>query len=1211
MAAGPVAAKTETQGRLPPKPRSVVGGPGPRVRSPGPVPLGCSACAEAGATCDACDAAALGLQRALRVGAADDPLEGEADRVADLVVEGRAAPARLGRVGHGVNRLCSRCAEELEEELSIGVQRKASGELPALGPPGEHPASALVAAVLGSAGNPLAHPVRAYFEPLFGRDFSAVRVHAGEQARASAAAVEARAYVAGPHLVLGEAADLRDAAGRRLLAHELVHVVQQGAAHPLSGAPQHRLDSTLRRAPAIQRDPAPGGQPDPVAARDAYYAEAVRDGTLSPMVVLGSVGSLVRLEQIGPKSYPEVRQKLVDKYGEAGVQIAYDNDARMVALAAKSEQVTDRLNTLLQEYADSEQETAMEIISAKIDAYEFTYARIFVTVAEQGEGALTLLEGYYSADAKAMVAIMREEADAAQAEALRLEAELAEWRKDGEKLVGQTVATRERFAWWDASITLTSVLPPPEGRETMGEAVAWGRLSGQACAIGKSGARYFVYQSSDQFSYDDVFSTEAFEEHRSEVVPEKASATGLPLISVEGYVLTRKGQRFFGGDQSKNPENYATGTGTLLQGAGDLDTDQAIRLFKMATLDLLLINLAQAEERLRKVLWEVFPERGQGTMRDMSLDYGAKVRADAAALKEAMTRATDVITRRAKDKPDADTEETLDEAPTDAEEAQLVSDLETIGRIFTDNPGAAMMIKTKRDPESAEPVAEGEISNQVEGGGTGDAAWAVAQESSARLEHINEVRRHFHGNLDDTLSLEPLHDALLPNFTEYQQVQIRLARAGHSFAAVAKTFGMAGLDLLLLITGAALGGPVGAGLAVAATASGAAQAAQGLREAKLTEAKSKLDVPGGFALASEEEAASAKRWAYIGVALSVLDVGELASGGRLLRTLGRGTVRAAKGAGAVAIEALRWAKTTLGLPGDVVANLSLAAVQRLQSLTGGAIKVIAGLSSTLKRVVLGCASPCRVNLAEIYQYVNDPARKAVSSTKPLTGIDDIVAALPSGSKFNRGAVKQYLKDHPAALEFILQAQISADDLGGLAAVLTRGDVSEEMARKTFSRYLTALVPAKIGPDINEFNRIAAAAGKVEKAGAANALKGPMFENFARLYVTDFRVADLGRVVYTDAMIPSLEAVRRSSDAWVSKFGELWDFKHVAGAVDPAQVRDYQRILKYEARRGAPKVTSINYLFPDRAAAEANRGLLSTKGFNVWYLGPSGKRIRLR
>jgi hypothetical protein len=95
------------------------------------------------------------------------------------------------------------------------------------------------------------------------------------------------------------------------------------------------------------------------------------------------------------------------------------------------------------------------------------------------------------------------------------------------------------------------------------------------------------------------------------------------------------------------------------------------------------------------------------------------------------------------------------------------------------------------------------------------------------------------------------------------------------------------------------------------------------------------------------------------------------------------------------------------------------------------------------------------------------------------------------------------------------------------------------------------------------------------------------------------------------MIPSLEAVRRSSDAWVSKFGELWDFKHVAGAVDPAQVRDYQRILKYEARRGAPKVTSINYLFPDRAAAEANRGLLSTKGFNVWYLGPSGKRIRLR
>lgn len=67
----------------------------------------------------------------------------------------------------------------------------------------------------------------------FGHDFTRVRVHDGGSAAASAAAVGARAYTAGPHVVFGSGEYRPDSSvGRRLLAHELTHVVQQGAGGP-------------------------------------------------------------------------------------------------------------------------------------------------------------------------------------------------------------------------------------------------------------------------------------------------------------------------------------------------------------------------------------------------------------------------------------------------------------------------------------------------------------------------------------------------------------------------------------------------------------------------------------------------------------------------------------------------------------------------------------------------------------------------------------------------------------------------------------------------------------------------------------------------------------------------------------------------------------------------------------------------------------------
>lgn len=88
----------------------------------------------------------------------------------------------------------------------------------------------IVREVLNSPGRPLDNPTRAFFERRFGHDFSRVRVHTDALAAESARAVSARAYAVGSQLVFGEGTfSPGTTSGKGLLAHELVHVVQQSA----------------------------------------------------------------------------------------------------------------------------------------------------------------------------------------------------------------------------------------------------------------------------------------------------------------------------------------------------------------------------------------------------------------------------------------------------------------------------------------------------------------------------------------------------------------------------------------------------------------------------------------------------------------------------------------------------------------------------------------------------------------------------------------------------------------------------------------------------------------------------------------------------------------------------------------------------------------------------------------------------------------------
>ncbi len=91
--------------------------------------------------------------------------------------------------------------------------------------------------VVGSGGAPLGEPVRSMMESRLGHDFGDVRVHDDAKATESARAVQAHAYTVGNDIVFQSGSyQPESSSGRRMLAHELTHVVQQRSG-PVDGTP--------------------------------------------------------------------------------------------------------------------------------------------------------------------------------------------------------------------------------------------------------------------------------------------------------------------------------------------------------------------------------------------------------------------------------------------------------------------------------------------------------------------------------------------------------------------------------------------------------------------------------------------------------------------------------------------------------------------------------------------------------------------------------------------------------------------------------------------------------------------------------------------------------------------------------------------------------------------------------------------------------------
>ena len=160
------------------------------------------------------------------VSSPDDAAEREADRVAEHVV---SMPDPAPRASAAASAPLQRAPVRRRRRRA-----RAPSQAPAPAPTSASagsPAARVMSAVASAAsgGAPLSRKSRAYLEPRFGADFAGVKVHTGPQAKQLSGQLGARAFTYGRNIFFNQGEyqpETRE--GKKLLAHELTHTIQQG-----------------------------------------------------------------------------------------------------------------------------------------------------------------------------------------------------------------------------------------------------------------------------------------------------------------------------------------------------------------------------------------------------------------------------------------------------------------------------------------------------------------------------------------------------------------------------------------------------------------------------------------------------------------------------------------------------------------------------------------------------------------------------------------------------------------------------------------------------------------------------------------------------------------------------------------------------------------------------------------------------------------------
>jgi len=231
-----------------------------------------------------------GIQTKLKLNTPGDIYEQEADRVATHVM---SVPEDSFQPRCLCGGECRQCKAKHSAQGHRDVQRKAvqpTGVPKISVPP-------IVEEVLRSTGRPLDANARDFFEARFGYDFSGVRVHTDARSVESARLVNALAYTSGRDIVFGagQYAPHRSP-GKRLLAHELAHVIQQRGLITSSRRIQLQPVDCTHRVTGVETSRNPTQEVIEAHSLAVGYAqialrqiEALRSGMHVPIFVQSSV----------------------------------------------------------------------------------------------------------------------------------------------------------------------------------------------------------------------------------------------------------------------------------------------------------------------------------------------------------------------------------------------------------------------------------------------------------------------------------------------------------------------------------------------------------------------------------------------------------------------------------------------------------------------------------------------------------------------------------------------------------------------------------------------------------------------------------------------------------------------------------------------------------------------------------------------------------
>jgi hypothetical protein len=269
------------------------------------------------------------IQAKLKVGAANDPLEREADAIAEQVMHGSdpASTTPASQPAPKIQKACAECPDRSDEEA---IRRQLSPSSRGTQPSAPSAPSGALAQLptMRGGGVGLSNSARAFHEPRFGADFSDVRVHTGPGAAVLARQIEARAFTLGHDVFFGEGEyNEGSLAGRRLLAHELAHVVQQtnrASTNEIQRSKKPREPKPLDISAELM-EIADGAIPLIHQLDDLGVLRATRDALASRLPAGSAAGNEIISEEVSAEQVKILL--LLTALDERAEQLALDQDA--------------------------------------------------------------------------------------------------------------------------------------------------------------------------------------------------------------------------------------------------------------------------------------------------------------------------------------------------------------------------------------------------------------------------------------------------------------------------------------------------------------------------------------------------------------------------------------------------------------------------------------------------------------------------------------------------------------------------------------------------------------------------------------------------------------------------------------------------------------------------------------------------------------------